>query len=194
MTAPILMALDPSFTATGWVAIDLGSGLVVGAGLVRTKPPEAGDRSTAAEANGRRGLSIRRGIVEALRTHRPAIVVQEGNAGSQSAKAAAALARAQQACLDAIDSELGALPIIVTPQSVKKHCVGRLDASKGDLESAAIARWGASLGAAIEGIVIGGRKVRGKVLENVYDAACVASSVWDLPAVAGLRAMAAHAA
>jgi Holliday junction resolvasome RuvABC endonuclease subunit len=184
----IILALDPSFTATGWVAIDLASGLVVGGGVIRTKPPEASDRSTAAEANGRRGLHIRRGIVAALREHHPAIVVQEGNAGSQSAKAAAALARAQQACLDAIDAELGALPIIVTPQSVKKHAVGRLDASKDDLERFARSRWGESLER-----MIAGCGTRGKVLENVYDAACVASSVWDMPAVAGLRRMAGAA-
>lgn len=189
MTAPILLALDPSFTGTGWVAVDLSTGLVAGAGLVRTKSPGAGERMTAAEANGRRGLTIRRGIVEALRTYRPAIVVQEGNAGSKSAKAAAALARAQQACLDAIDAELGAEPIIITPQSVKKHCVGRLDASKEDLEAAAKARWGASLVHAIERA-----KVRGKVAENIYDAACVAATVWALPAVAGLRLMVSRSA
>lgn len=186
---PIMLALDPSFTATGWVAINIASGEVVAGGVIRTKPPEAGDRSTAAEANGRRGLLIRRGIAEAIRAHQPAIVVQEGNAGSQSAKAAAALARAQQACLDAVDAEMGALPIIVTPQSVKKHAVGRLDASKDDLERFAKARWGESLEAMIRGC-----GSRGKILENVYDAACVASSVWDLPAVAGLRRMATGAA
>lgn len=185
MTAPILLALDPSFTATGWVAVDVRIGEVTAAGLVRTKPPSAAERLTAAEANGRRGLQIRRGVVEALRYCRPAVVVQEGNAGSQSAKAAAALARAQQACLDAVDAELGALPILLTPQAIKKHCVQRLNASKEDLERAARARWGASLE-----IAIMRAGIRGKVVENVFDAACVAATAWDLPSVGGLRALA----
>jgi len=183
MTSPILLALDPSLTATGWVASELVSELVVGAGLIRTKPPK--ERMTAAEADGRRGLAIQRGVVAAIREHRPVIIAQEGSAGSKSAKSAAALARAQQACLGAIEAELGAEPILVTPQSVKNHCVGRLDASKDDLERYAVERWGPSL---LEAILRA--KVRGKVVENVYDAACVASTVWAFPAVAGLRRMA----
>lgn len=185
MSAPILLAFDPSFTATGWVAIDLSTSLVVDVGLIRTKPPGASERMTAAEANGRRGLAIFEGAAEALRLHRPAIVAAEGNAGSKSAKAAAALARAQQACLCAIKGELGAEPILVTPQAVKQHCVGRLDASKEDLAAAAKARWGPSL---LEAIARA--KVRGKVVENIYDAACVAATVWAFPAVAGLRLVA----
>lgn len=177
---PVILALDPSFTATGWVAIDLVSELVVGAGLIRTKPPK--ERMTAAEADGRRGLAIQRGIVAAIREHRPVIIAQEGSAGSKNAKSAAALARAQQACLGAVEAELGAEPILVTPQSVKQHCVGRLDASKEDLEAAAKSRWGPSL---LEAIARA--KVRGKVTENIYDAACVAATVWAFPAVAGLR-------
>lgn len=185
MSAPILLAIDPSFTATGWIAADMSTGLVVAAGLIRTAPPKATERMTAAEADGRRGLQIRRGIAEALRIYQPAVVAQEGNAGSKSAKTAAGLARAQQACIDAVDAELLAEPIILTPQSVKVHCVGRLDASKGDLERAAKVRWGASLVLAIER-----SDIRGKAAEHVYDAACVASLAWTLPAVAGLRRIA----
>lgn len=187
MMGPVILALDPSFTATGWVAIDLVSELVVGAGLIRTKPPK--ERMTAAEADGRRGLTIQRGVVAAIREHRPVIIAQEGNAGSKSAKSAAALARAQQACLGAIEAELGAEPILVTPQSVKKLCVGRLDASKDDLERSAVERWGPSL---LEAIKRAG--IKGKAAENIYDAACVAATVWGFPAVAGLRQMAERVA
>lgn len=182
---PVLLALDPSFTATGWVAVDLSTETVIDAGLIRTAPPKKTERLTAAEANADRGIHIRREVSAVLAKHRPVIVVQEGNAGSKSAKAAAGLARAQQACVDACDVELGARPVLVTPQAVKKHACSSLSASKDDLKLAALGRWGPALG-----VHVAATKAPEGKHENIYDAACVASLAWLRPDVAALRTMA----
>lgn len=199
-TAPrfVLLALDPSYTATGWVAVDLATGRVIACGLIRTKPAKSSERLTAAQDAARRGALIRRAITTALEDHEPLITVQEGSAGSKNAKAAKGLARAQQACVDAIDVALDALPMIVTPQHVKKECVGNLSASKDDLQAAALEAWGDSLRESIKTYCIGARlkfpdaadEGGAKVLENIYDAGCVASSVWTKPEVVALRRLA----
>lgn len=180
-----LMALDPSFTATGVFVVDVLTGEPVAVDCIRTWPPKASERLTAALANALRGAAIRQAVSSLCREHRPFLVVQEGSAGSKSAKAAGALARAQQACADGVDVELGALPLIVTPQSVKQATCGRLDASKDDLRVAAENRWGAPLASLIDESGIPGSKH-----ENIYDAACVAASVWDRPDVVAVRRIA----
>lgn len=179
------LAIDPSLTSTGWVVFDLETGRAIEAGVVRTGPAKKSERLTAAEDMAARGVDIRRAIGRVMLDHKPVLVVQEGNAGSRTAKVAAGLARAQQACADAVDTTLGGLPMIVTPQSVKKAAVGGVKASKGEMQAAAL-KWCPSLAEAIQKTGLPGGQC-----EHIYDATCVMLSVWRLPAVASLRAMAA---
>jgi Holliday junction resolvasome RuvABC endonuclease subunit len=195
----LLLALDPSLRGTGWVVVNLAHGCVIAAGVVVTKPPSKEDkkRMTAAEAHGRAGLAISRAVRTVLEFYKPAIVLQEGNAGSKSVSAAAGLARAQQACLDAIDVHLGALPIFATQQAVKKAATGKLSASKDEVEAAMRKRW--STTSDFDTLLMTpppyaeqGQRLpaRGK-WENAFDAAAVAHCLWDDPAVAAMRAIAA---
>lgn len=177
-----LLCIDPSFTATGWVVVELGGeGRIVDVGVVRTKPAKSSARFSAAQDGAWRGSAIRRAITAAIAHHAPLLVAQEGSAGSKSAKSAAGLARAQQACVDAVETALGAMPLILTPQAVKQaSCGGNLAASKGDLEDAACRRW-----PALKSLVVAVQPKGAR--EHVYDAACVALTIWTLPEVVGLR-------
>lgn len=179
------LAIDPSLTSTGWVLFDLQTGEAIEAGVIRTAPAKKTERLTVAEDMAMRGVHIRRGVGRVMLDHMPVVVVQEGNAGSRTAKVAAGLARAQQACVDAVDTTLGGLPMIVTPQSVKKAAVGVVKATKGDMEQAAV-RWCPSLPA-----VVAATGLPKGQHEHMHDAACVMLSVWRLPSVASLRAMVA---
>lgn len=209
---PVLLALDPSFTATGWAVVELATERVVALGVIATEPRKPAQRrdATAALLDGERGLRIRRELLVVLRTFLPVVVVQEANVGSKSAKAAAALARAQQACLDAIDEHLGAEPVFVTPQAAKKAAVGRLNATKDDIEAAMRARWsrirppseldelfgvakqhectGADLEALLREPLPSGERARPPgEWENAWDALAVAHAGWDSPAVGAAR-------
>lgn len=155
--------------------------------MIRTEKAKPAERLTAAEDDGRRGLIIQRGITLVLRTFMPVVVLQEGNAGSKSARAAAALARAQQACLDAIDLHMGSTPILLTQQAVKKAVTGRFsDVSKDDMERAARRLWPVCNWPRLLITSLTGASPPGE-WENAYDAACVASCGWDQPAVAVAR-------
>lgn len=214
----LLLALDPSFTATGWAVVDLVTERVAALGVIATAPRKVAQRrdATAALMDGERGLRIRRELLAVLRTHRPVVVAQEASSGSQSAKAAAALARAQQACLDAIDEHLGAEPVFITPQAAKKRAVGRLSATKDEIEAAMRARWsrihppselddvfgvvkqiectGADLEALLREPLPSGERARPRgEWENAFDALAVAHAAWDAPAVAMARRFAQEA-
>ncbi len=170
--------------------VDLALERIIAAGVIRTAKVK-GERATAAVADGRRGLKIRRGIALVLSRYEPIVIAQEGNSGSKSADAAAKLARAQQACLDAIDEYLEeGMPLVPTQQAVKKSILGRwTGVTKDDLEQAAVKRWPTSDFAKLLGESITGPVPRSE-WENAYDAACVAHCVWDEPQVAALRKIA----
>jgi Holliday junction resolvasome RuvABC endonuclease subunit len=126
-----------------------------------------------------------RGVGDVLRKYKPAIVAQEGNLGSQNARAASALARAQQACADAVFAALESFPLFVTVQAVKKLATGSQQASKDQMEAAMRRRWPS---APFEELLKG---IRRGAWENAFDAAAVAHAVWDDPAVASVRRLAA---
>jgi Holliday junction resolvasome RuvABC endonuclease subunit len=180
-----MLTLDPSFTATGWAVIDLGRAIPIGGGVIRTAKAKRSERLTAAEDDAQRGLSIFKTITAVIQQYDPLVIAQEGNLGSQSAVGAKGLARAQQACVDAICAlRDGSLPLFVTPQYVQKTCTGKRSASKPEMEAAAVARWpGVDLAAFVAAVPKGQR-------DGFYDALCVAQSVWDHPAVASVRLMA----
>lgn len=165
--------------------------------MIVTKPPSAQDkkRQTSSEALLRAGLEIYEAIMRVCFTYEPMIVAQEAAAGSKSARAAAALARAQQACGDAVFAYLGALPIFATQQAVKKAATGNQGAGKKEIEEAMKARWEADLAELLRAPPIyadlGQRAPASGKWENAFDALAVANCVWDEPAVAALRNMAA---
>jgi len=129
-------------------------------------------------------------------TWQPVIVAQEGAGGSKSVAGAQSLARAQQACGDAVYRYLGAIPIMPTVQAVKKKAIGRVNSDKDEVEAAMRARWPLSDFDALltESPVYleqGQRPAPPGLWENAFDAAAVAHCVWDEPAVAMARRMAA---
>lgn len=157
-------------------------------GVIATAKAKAKERLTTAEDDARRGLVIRRGVLLVLRHFGASLVAQEGASGSKSARAASALARAQQACVDAVDEYLGAQPIFLTQQAVKIAAVGRhANVTKDQLEGHARRRWS---GTDFTALLAAGPtpKAPPSEHENAYDALCVAAAVWDRPEVALLRA------
>ena len=177
----LAVGLDPSLTATGWAVVELtGRGRLVDAGVIRNAPAKNRLRVLEAEDDARRGLEIRRALALVLERHRPIIAVQEANAGSRSAKAAGALHRAQQACVNAVDADLGGLPIFVTAGEAKRRLCGKRDAPKSAVERAVIEHFGREAWAVLQGVAPSKR-------ENAYDAAAVVLAAWDQPEIAALR-------
>lgn len=187
-TAPALLALDPSFTATGWAAFRLADDSVLAAGVIRTAPPKKADRkrATACEHDARRGLLIRNGVRDALRSHGCVLAVAETFGGSGSIKAGMTLARAHQAVADAVHSVLEGLPVYVTPHATRKAACGKLSASKDEVEAAVRERFPADWDALLE-------DVAPKKRENAFDAASAYLAAYEEPAVAAMRAMARRA-
>jgi Holliday junction resolvasome RuvABC endonuclease subunit len=168
------------------------------AGVIVTKPQtkQAKRHQTASEANLTSGLAIFHGITEVIRCWEPVVAAQEGAGGSKSVSGAQSLARSQQACGDAVYRHLGGMPIMPTVQAVKKRATGNMGASKAEIEAAMRARWASSDFDEIlttpppyaergQGLPAPG------LWENAFDAAAVAHCVWDDPAVALARQMAA---
>jgi Holliday junction resolvasome RuvABC endonuclease subunit len=186
-----MLALDPSFTATGWVAVDLLRETIIAAGVITTAKAKATEKLTGAQDDARRGLAIRRALLTVCRTYAPVVMAQEGASGSKSARAASALARAQQVAVDVADEVLGVMPIIVTQQAVKITALGRhTNTTKSDLKSAAERRWpGADFPAMLTASIT--PEPAPSEWENAYDAACVAACVWDHPAVVLARKLGA---
>lgn len=184
-----LLALDPSLTSTGWMAFDLTRLVPVAAGVIRTKAPKPAEKkhATMAALDAARGTHIRRELLRVMSEHNITIAAQEGAAGSKSAKVAAGLARAQQACVDAIYEALDGMPLFVTQQAVKKTAAGSLSASKDDVEAGVRARFPmADWDALLKGYPRGQH-------EHIFDAGAVGWTVWDHPAVSSLRNLALRA-
>jgi Holliday junction resolvasome RuvABC endonuclease subunit len=185
-----LLALDPSFTATGWCIIDLAAARPVAMGVIRNPvlKDERAKRATAAENDALRGTLIRHAVTALVNRFQPAIAALEGDAGSQHAKAAKGLARAQQACVDALDAV--GFPVFVTPQAVKKCAVGRLSCTDLEMVSAMRTRWGEDLDFAAllrAPVPYAQKPAPPGDWHNAIDALAVAACVWEHPAVASLR-------
>jgi hypothetical protein len=165
--------------------------------IVTDLPPKKDrKRQTASEIALRRGLAIFRGISCVIQLWRPVVVAQEAAAGSKSQAAAQGLARAQQACGDAIYRYLGAMPIFITPQRNQKTATGKRSCSKDEMKEAMRDRWSTSdfddlLRTRPPYAGQGQRLPPPSKWENAFDAAGVAHAVWDEPAVAAVRKMAA---
>lgn len=163
------------------MVINLATGKIVDAGVIITKKALKSEKLSAAEDDGRSGLKINREIRRVIKKHKPRVFAQEGQGGSKSVNGAKGLARAQQACLDAIDAVTDSVSIFVTPQAVKKAACGNMAATKQEMEDAMRKLWGS---ACFDRLLIGYAK---STWENVFDAAAVAHAVWDHQAVAFAR-------
>lgn len=207
---PIMVALDPSTTAFGWCAVEMGATpVLVGAGVIETKAAAASKRGSVAEDDARRARFILRALNATLDAHDPAVIAVEAAAGSKSAKVAKALGIAQAVATCAIDAYLGAQGIYVTaleagdaagiqrtqrvtrPKGEKKP-KGESDrarkARKAAIAAAVVERFGAKQWRRVLGInrdepVIAPR------FEGAFDAAAVALAAWERPEVAAVRAL-----
>ena len=170
-----VLGLDPSLTATGWAVLELRSETIVDCGVIRTAPAKASERLYKAEDDARRGKVILATLRDVIARWRPILAAQEASLGSQNARAAAALARAQQACVDAV-GELGLE--WVTPMDAKVAAAGSKTASKAEVEAGVRERWG------WPGWAWDGPKAH---REAVADAAAVIAAAWDSPSMRLLR-------
>ena len=189
---PTLLATDPGLRGTGWAILNLRTWRPIALGVVVTKSAsdqkKAGLRQSVAEADLRSGLEIFDALTKVMAVYRPLMAAQEGNAGSKSVSAAAGLARAQQACGDAIYRFLRATPIMRTVQSVKKSATGTLNASKDDIEKAVRSLWphddlDSMLRAEPVYASYGHKPPSPGKWENAFDALAVAHSVKDHPSL-----------
>lgn len=191
---PTLLAVDPSLRATGWIVVLLQTEKVIAAGVIRTTQgtPEERKRQLRADLQLQSGLQIYQALVRVIDFYSPRLAYQEANGGSKSMRAATALARAQQACGDAIASRLGVPPILVSPQAVKKAATGVLNASKQQVEASMRRRFPtADFDALLTERPIyateGQRNPPRGLWENAFDAAAVAHWAFGHPSQAWAR-------
>ena len=186
---PTLLALDPSFSATGWVVFELATDAVLAAGVIRTRAPTAAEKKQANRAllDARRGRHILMSVTELIREWNVVMAVHEVPQGRfKTATTQAAVTRAHQACEAAVHMSLGAEPVMVTVPACKKAACGRVSASKEEVEAAVRERFPAPWDALLEGVAPTKR-------ENAYDAAAAYLAAYQEPAVAAVRAMAQRA-
>ena len=223
MTAPILLALDPSIAAFGWAAIALApTPLLVAAGVIETKPASAkkrkAERISVAEDDARRMRWIRRQLSQAVRIYSPVIAAIEVPFGSQAAKAAKALGAAQAIAACVVDEHLDGRAVYITvheagdaigiarTQRVAKGEPRRDSAERAESSKArkqAVARavvdrlglfaWIRALGLEVNAAAGGDVAVMHHRFEGAHDAAAVGLAAWERPEIAALRAMAAAA-
>ncbi len=219
MNAPVLLALDPSITAFGWVVVSLESDpVLVGAGVIETKPAPKKKRGSVAEDDARRVRFIRRELARVFDHYSPAVVAIEVPFGSQTAKAAKALGAAQALAACVVDERLAAQAIYITVHEAgdaigvaRTQRVAKGEPKKDSSERAASSkvRKGAIARAVVErfGLAPWARALFGwrgdravdrhelleKRWEGAHDAAAVALAACERPEVAALRRMAACA-
>lgn len=182
---PTLLALDPSFTATGWCVFDLATDDAVAAGVIRTAPPKgaAKKRGTVAEHDAARAMAIMEAVWQACLDYQPCLAVMETFMAVPRTRTMGTLSRAQQACLAAVWRYLDGLPLMVTVPACKHAACGKLSASKAEVEAAVRKRLPADWDALLEGVAPGKR-------ENAFDAGAAYLAAYQEPAVAAMRAMA----
>ena len=86
--AQVIIASDPSVTAWGWAAININTGLVVGAGCVKTQPLHKKLRIRKGDDTARRISEINDQFLILLKRYDVKYFVSELPHGSQSASAA----------------------------------------------------------------------------------------------------------
>lgn len=161
--------------------------------MIITNPTAKKDRAgRVAEVDNADGLAIFRGLSKILEVYQPKATLVESPGGSKSVKAAAGIARAQQATADALYSYSGSTPIYKSFFAVKKSSVGKLKATKSEVEAFVRGRWpetdwDALLTTPPPYLEQGQRVPPPSKWENAFDAAAVVHAGWDHPTIAMLR-------
>jgi hypothetical protein len=163
-------------------------------GVIMAPLPKPKERKglLAGEIAAARGRVIYEGVRAVVDQWRPVLVAMEAPGGSQSVKAAQALARAQQACQDATHG-IGR-PLFVTPQRNQRHATGKASCTKAEMRAAMEVIFGAD--APLDQFLRehppylspGQRLPPPSKWENAFDALGVAAAVWEDPTVAAIRA------
>lgn len=188
---PLLLALDPSLRCTGVVVCELAPphALVEVAAIpTESRVDDAAPALLRVFDDARRGVELSYTLRELLAMHPAvALLALEAPLGSQDASAAAFLARANQAVVDAIDAARPDLAekrriVFASSYAAKRAATGtkKPEDAKRDVRASVIRRWGPS--AFERAFVLG--KIRGdRQREAVFDAAAVALLALEQPLV-----------
>lgn len=173
----ILLAIDPSLTATGLVVLDVGAAgeRVLEARCVRTKPDHRKRHLYQADQDGERVDAIARALRELLVAHHPDVIACEAPAGSRRAVSAKALGLAYGCVRGVLVGVNAPMPIMVQAHEARVAATSSKAASKRDVVAAMRARYGVPLD--------GPRVER----EAIADALAVATAALGSPMVAGRR-------
>lgn len=169
--APLILALDPSFRATGWALLRIGDPFrVEEVGVIATEKAHKKDKAFAGDDN-HRCASILAGGLHALMQRDVALICAEAQAGSKSSKAAQMMGMAW-GVVSAV-SAVQNLPVLqARPTQVKEANCGVKTASKEDVQAAVSNRFPEAAGLLAS--------VKKKSLhEHVYDALSVAVACFD---------------
>jgi Holliday junction resolvasome RuvABC endonuclease subunit len=183
-----LLAFDPSIRACGWFALDVDTWTAIEAGAIETIAT-ASSNDWAIErvlADASDGWTICSGVARIVRRLEPAAIAMEAPQGAQDARAAALLARANQAVYDGIRSAAPHIrPLFVSAHAAKWAATGakRPKGGKAEVREAVSARFGRARMAELSA------KAKSPAgIEGIYDAGAVALLAMRLPQVKALRA------
>jgi len=144
----LVLGVDPGLANFGWAAVELGRDTerVLAAGNLRTSPSSRKARVLASSDTARRARELRTGLAGALAGLRsdadPLVAVcAESMSYPRAAKAAHMLGVAWGIAV--AEADVYGVPIAqASPQQVKATLTGRKDASKDDVLSALVERYG----------------------------------------------------
>lgn len=129
--------LDPAFTHTGWIVIDIKDNSFVDCGCISTEKQSKKKRIRVSDDDIRRCKKIAGGIIEIINSYKPkAIALEAPSGGSLSSRSSRCLGMATGivATLEAYTE----IPFLyVTPNDVKVALCGKKRASKEDMMSKA---------------------------------------------------------
>lgn len=162
-----LLAVDPGFRATGWVALDYHGGppSVIDAGVIRTARTTTKQHTYVADDDARCLREIHRGLMSAVLRYLPDVLIAETPAGSKSSRAAKAMGMVYAVVVSLAES--ARLPLVLVTAGEARKAAGWAT-SKGAVaeyvsrEGVLVADWDALL-----------RDVTPSKHEHVYDAAAV---------------------
>jgi Holliday junction resolvasome RuvABC endonuclease subunit len=170
----IVVGLDPSLRATGWVAIEMDTRVVISVGVIVTQPGRA--RRLKSSDDTRRGLQIYCELHRLFDRIRPGLVVQEAISGSRSSRGASASALAQQACADAAVNWTGH-PLFILPTEAKLAVAGTRYATKMLVQE--------RVRELIGDLPLNG--IKKSLHSHVWDAAALVLAAWNWPELVAIR-------
>lgn len=147
MGGPVVIGIDAGFTATGVAIVELNPQLgetVLGLELIRTEKDNKKRHTLAADDNMRRTREIYRQLRDFAVQQNCVAFAMEAESPMRNASAAMKVSKAH-AAVGCLAEQLG-LPIVqASPQRIKKVLCGSQKASKEEVESALLARYGNQL-------------------------------------------------